>query len=1188
MVAFLEKSTGSAGFHQIIDFLNRSHICYALTKKPEVCVSFIKQFWRSAEASTDDNGEVKINATIDGHSLSITEGSLRRHLKLADQDGITSIPNSEIFEQLALMGYHTDSDKLTFQKGAFSPQWRFLIHNILHCLSPKKTAWEQFSSNIAAAVICLATNRKFNFSRMIFEHMVSNISSPHKFLMYPRFIQICLDMQRHQFQQHTRTYHVPSLSMKVFSNMKRPTKGYSGQEVALFPTMIDITAPSTSPSRITSSPSHSPEHSPFPTPSPSPEPTPAHTTADITQPSPTQPSPTQPSPTQPSPTQPGAEHHLPTPHDSPLHAVHSHGSDEGSLKLNELTDLVTKLSEKDWILEDDLKTAKQTHSSAFTKLILRVKKLEDQISKSSQESSEKGNTADGTTITYSRSVKEQRKRKDDGKLLVTESEPRKKSMKRDRTERLRDGSSKNYKILSEMLEDFDRQYVEELYRLVKERYSTSRPEGYDLMLWGDLHTLFEPDEEDELWKNQHEYNVIKKKYPLKSRDDFPDVEKKLEGDHGESSVKIVRATSKFQNLLKIGMLVWGKLIQKLRQKGSRESFSRTDAMIWGVVNPTHAYIMVLYTFGCALEDFISVVFVPDRNITMLKLNGFAAEKNSKFGQFSLQRNLPSALNFAKLHLEGGKTLAARDRIEDIKDTINRGALSLGFNEAKRAALMASFIIHKPRERSPQEKIRNSTGLILQNHMNTFKFQIYLKLMKIPSMEAVIDDVYFPRNISRRDYDVLGEAGQVHKLKQQLVKFRLVLFELMGKRISSGCTELVKPFESTNEGQDTSCEPSHLSIDNAPHQGVHKKFRYATNTKEIWNLASYEKVLVTFSETGQPKGNEANELKRFLMTLVRMPQHIGIDYPEWRKVPEDKKENLWKIITGKFAFESPNSEKKIIMRDISHKWKSWKCELKKSSYDPSLTIDEIIASQTDKRVDTSQFKNLVTSWFTEDKHLINQYLLQKAVVKFVDVVEEAIPGLNMSIVTSHINMEVDTISHIDIRNNSLNKNLRSATASHHHNSEIQDKVVPNYQCASTPKNLMCGLILTGLKEKELQGRIKVKMEMQRQLSSILSQLQRLLFNECLVEEESEVEVPVCKSIAIKKEDRDLHFMSCARKCNGQCLHSGHQSANQMAGWVVLAHGSSGRWVKWVMGQTSHRLEMGKKGLGENGLVIVFNP
>ncbi|GJQ89216.1 hypothetical protein Tco_0000355 [Tanacetum coccineum] len=228
MVAFLEKSTGSAGFHQIIDFITRSHIYYALTKKPEVCVSFIKQFWRTAEILTDDNGTVKIHATIDGHSLSITEGSLRRHLKLDDQDGITSLPTTEIFAQLALMGYATDSDKLTFQKGAFSPQWRFLIHNILHCLSPKKTAWEQFSSNIAAAVICLATNRKFNFSRMIFDHMVSNISSPHKFLMYPRFVQLCLDMQRHKLQQHTRVYSVPSLTMKVFSNMKRITKGFSG------------------------------------------------------------------------------------------------------------------------------------------------------------------------------------------------------------------------------------------------------------------------------------------------------------------------------------------------------------------------------------------------------------------------------------------------------------------------------------------------------------------------------------------------------------------------------------------------------------------------------------------------------------------------------------------------------------------------------------------------------------------------------------------------------------------------------------------------------------------------------------------------------------------------------------------------------------------------------------------------
>nr|GEV03381.1 hypothetical protein [Tanacetum cinerariifolium] len=71
-----------------------------------------------------------------------------------------------------------------------------------------------------------------------------------------------------------------------------------------------------------------------------------------------------------------------------------------------------------------------------------------------------------------------------------------------------DGSSKNYKIFSEMLDDFDKQDVMDLHRLVEERYTTTSLEGYDLMLWGDLKTLFEPDEENELWKNQHEYNLI--------------------------------------------------------------------------------------------------------------------------------------------------------------------------------------------------------------------------------------------------------------------------------------------------------------------------------------------------------------------------------------------------------------------------------------------------------------------------------------------------------------------------------------------------------------------------------------------------------------------------------------------------------------------------------------------------------
>ncbi|GJY64029.1 hypothetical protein Tco_0465489 [Tanacetum coccineum] len=351
MVAYLQKSEGSEGFHQIIDFLNASHIQYALTENATIYVSYIKQFWRTTTARTSANGEVELTATIDGQVKTITEASLRRHLKLEDNGGVTTLPNSEIFEQLALMGYVTDSDKLTFQKGHFSPQWKFLIHTILHCLSPKKTAWEQFSSNIATAIICLATNRTYNFSKLIFDAMIKNLENPHKFLMYPRFIQIWLNKQRRLLQPHTRTYPTPILTQKVFSNMKRVSRGYSGIDFSLFPTMIS--APETSPSRITSSPSLSPQHTPVSTPSTS-----------------------QPPNTQPTP---DAEEAVPMPHESPLHSVHSLGRDEGSLSLSELTVLCTNLSNKVTSLEAELAQTKQTYGTALTKLIKKVKKLEQTV-----------------------------------------------------------------------------------------------------------------------------------------------------------------------------------------------------------------------------------------------------------------------------------------------------------------------------------------------------------------------------------------------------------------------------------------------------------------------------------------------------------------------------------------------------------------------------------------------------------------------------------------------------------------------------------------------------------------------------------------------------------------------------------------------------------------------------------------
>ncbi|GJX13204.1 hypothetical protein Tco_0204962 [Tanacetum coccineum] len=80
------------------------------------------------------NGEQQLQALVDRKKIIITEATV------------------------TLMGYEKLSQKLTFYKAFFSPQWKFLIHTIFQCLSAKTTAWNKFSSTVASAIICLATN----------------------------------------------------------------------------------------------------------------------------------------------------------------------------------------------------------------------------------------------------------------------------------------------------------------------------------------------------------------------------------------------------------------------------------------------------------------------------------------------------------------------------------------------------------------------------------------------------------------------------------------------------------------------------------------------------------------------------------------------------------------------------------------------------------------------------------------------------------------------------------------------------------------------------------------------------------------------------------------------------------------------------------------------------------------------
>ncbi|GKD04298.1 hypothetical protein Tco_1179272 [Tanacetum coccineum] len=242
MAAYLSKSDASEGFDQILDFLNASTIRYDLTVNPTIYVSCIKQFWSTTKVKTV-NGVVQLQALIDGKKVFVLEAIIRRDLHLEDAEGVECLLNNEIFEELSRMGYEKPPLKLTFYKAFFAPQWKFLIHTLIQCLSAKRTAWNEFSSTMASAVIYLATGRKFIFSKYIFDSMVRNVDSSSKFLMYPRFIQVILDNQVDDMTSHHNKYTSHAFTQKVFANMRRVGKGFSGNETPLFDTMLVVEMP---------------------------------------------------------------------------------------------------------------------------------------------------------------------------------------------------------------------------------------------------------------------------------------------------------------------------------------------------------------------------------------------------------------------------------------------------------------------------------------------------------------------------------------------------------------------------------------------------------------------------------------------------------------------------------------------------------------------------------------------------------------------------------------------------------------------------------------------------------------------------------------------------------------------------------------------------------------------------------
>ncbi|GJW99833.1 putative ribonuclease H-like domain-containing protein [Tanacetum coccineum] len=273
-------------------------------------------FLVTATATTLADGTLELKATIDTIEYIIIEVSIRSRLQLADASRITI---------------------------------------------SKSGGWDQFGSNIATALICLSTGRVYNFSKLIFDGMVANLKSKTKFLMYPRFLQMILDIQT----ENKHPYLAVTLTKKIFGNMKR---GFRGVPRPLLPAMLSIVDPSAG------------QEAPSVT-QPQPSSTVVQPTPPTTQPIPSEAT-TIPPLSQPAPPTPIAETTTasPSPSPSPAHEPMEHTFEQPSTDQQPPTprqeattsQLMTRIGD----LEKQLKETKQTFGKAILTLVDRVKTLE--------------------------------------------------------------------------------------------------------------------------------------------------------------------------------------------------------------------------------------------------------------------------------------------------------------------------------------------------------------------------------------------------------------------------------------------------------------------------------------------------------------------------------------------------------------------------------------------------------------------------------------------------------------------------------------------------------------------------------------------------------------------------------------------------------------------------------------------
>ncbi|KAJ0569916.1 hypothetical protein HanRHA438_Chr05g0219601 [Helianthus annuus] len=199
MVAYLDPEGKMTESNEITRWLRESKINEDITHQTPVYKTLVKEFWDSANVIEVDGKEV-IRGQVNHQNVDVSADILNTVLLLNDNpEAPYSIPIMCQRGCLLRMKCVDDNFGGQINKTKLPMLYKFLLHVLIQCLSNRRSGYDMASNDLIGLIVALVLNKPFNISKYLFSKMKENLwrtgASGHKFWMYPRFLQMIMNVQ---------------------------------------------------------------------------------------------------------------------------------------------------------------------------------------------------------------------------------------------------------------------------------------------------------------------------------------------------------------------------------------------------------------------------------------------------------------------------------------------------------------------------------------------------------------------------------------------------------------------------------------------------------------------------------------------------------------------------------------------------------------------------------------------------------------------------------------------------------------------------------------------------------------------------------------------------------------------------------------------------------------------------------